>query len=141
VVSGLQSPEPARHGQTAKAAGTFATATGYGLLLVFGLLEGLTGSVQFSRGIGPVPLAAIGFALGIGLTCALCGRGMGSGWGAICPSAGWVIASFAMAMPDKSGSVVITNSTAGQVYLYGGALCAAIGVGVGMSRWPQARSG
>jgi len=115
----------------------FTTAGGYGLLLVLGLLQGLTGSLQFSRGIGHVPLAAIAFAALIGLTCALCGRGMGTTWGAISPAAGWLLASFAMAMPVKNGTVVITNSAAGQVYLYAGTLCAAIGVGLGLSSWGQ----
>ena len=124
-------------GQTTSAAETLATASGYGLLVVFGLLQGLTGSFQYGRAIGPVPVAAIGFALAIGITCALSGRGMGSAWGAICPAAGWLLASFAMAMPAKSETVVITNTAAGQVYLYAGTLCAAIGVGVGLSGWGQ----
>lgn len=120
-------------GQAAPAGDTVATASGYSLLALFGLLQGVTGSFQFARSAGPVPVAAIGFALAIGITCALCARGMGSAWGAICPAAGWLVACFALAMPAKSETVVITNTGAGQVYLYGGALCAAIGVGIGLS--------
>ncbi len=125
---------------TVRPVGRLATVGSYCLLLVFGSLQGLTGSLQFSRGVGHVPLAAIGFALAIGYSCAVGGRGMGSAWGAIWPAAVWLLASFAVAMPENSGTVVITNTAAGQVYLYGGALCAAIGVGVGISGWRSART-
>ncbi len=141
MASGSQSPKPGQQQQATPAGATLTTAGGYGLLLALGLLQGLTGSLQYSRGIGPVPLAAIAFAIAIGLTCTLCGRGMGSTWGAIAPAAGWLLASFAMAMPQKSGTVVITNSAAGELYLVGGALCAAIGIGVGLSGWGRARAG
>ncbi len=109
----------------------------YGLLFLFGLLQGMTGSFQYSRSIGPVPVAAAGFALAIGLTCVLCGRGMRSAVGALAPAIGWLLASFVLGMPMPSGSVVITNTAAGQVYLYAGALSAAIGVGVGLSGWTR----
>jgi Family of unknown function (DUF6113) len=130
VASVSESREPPRP----SARGWARTAGAYGVLFLFGLLQGLTGSLQYSRGIGPVPVAAIIFALAIGLTCWLCARGMGAAAGAVAPAAGWVVATFALAMPDSNGTVVITNSTAGQVYLYGGALCAAIAVGVALSR-------
>ncbi len=116
------------------------TAGAYGLLLLFGLLQGVTGSFQYSRGIGPVPVAAAGFALAIGLTCVLCGRGMHSSGGALAPAIGWLFASFVLGMSRPSGSVVITNTTAGQVYLYAGALSAAIGVGVGLSSWARGKA-
>ncbi len=104
------------------------------MLFLFGLLQGLTGSLQYSRGLGAVPVAAIIFALAIGLTCWLSAQGMGMAAGAAAPAAGWVLASFALALPSSNGTVVITNSTAGQVYLYGGALCAAVAVGIAFSR-------
>jgi hypothetical protein len=44
------------------------------------------------------------------------------------------VATFALAVSDRNGTVVITNSTAGVIYLYGGALCAAVAVGVAFSR-------
>ena len=41
---------------------------------------------------------------------------------------GWFLASFGLAMPDAGGSVIIANTSAGQWYLYGGAVCALLGV-------------
>ena len=71
---------------------------------------------------------AIGFALAIGLTCSLAAwalRGMG---GALLPAIGWFVASFALAMPNPGGSVIIANTSAGEWYLYGGSICALFGV-------------
>jgi hypothetical protein len=39
------------------------------------------------------------------------------------------VASFGLAMPSAGGSVIIANSSAGQWYLYGGSVCALLGVG------------
>jgi hypothetical protein len=109
----------------------------YSLLFIFGVLQGTVGSFQYSRGIGHVPVAAVGFAVAIGVTSAGCGRGMRSAGGAIAPAIGWLLAAFVLAMPRPSGSVIITNTLAGQVFLYAGALCAAIGVGMGLSAWTR----
>ncbi len=91
-------------------AGGLAAAGVYGLLFLFGLLQGVTGSFQYSRSVGPVPVAAVCFALAIGLTCVLCGRGLRSTGGALGPAVGWLLASFVLGMSRASGSVVITNT-------------------------------
>lgn len=135
MASGPLSPERPRPASPAPE--PFAAAAAYGLLFVFGALQGLTGSLQYSRGIGPVPVAAACFALAIGATCWLCAVGMGAPGGAVAPAAGWVVATFALAMTNRNGTVVITNSAAGGLYLYGGALCAAVAVGVAFSRRPR----
>lgn len=109
----------------------------YGLLFLFGLLQGVTGSFQYSRGVGPVPVAAVCFALAIGLTCVLCGRGLCSTGGALGPAVGWLLASFVLGISRGSGSVVITNTAAGQVYLFAGALGVAIGIGIGLTGWTR----
>jgi Family of unknown function (DUF6113) len=109
-------------------------AVAYGLLFAFGALQGLTGSFQYGRDIGPIPVAAAGFVLAIGATCWLCAVGLNGPGGAVAPAAGWAVTSFALAISDRSGTVVITNSTAGAIYLYGGALCAAVVVGFSFFR-------
>ena len=38
------------------------------------------------------------------------------------------VASFVLTLPTAAGSVVVTNTSAGKWYLYGGAACAAVGV-------------
>ena len=115
----------------------WAAAAGYVLLFGFGALQAAVGSFQFSRGIGHVPLAAFGFALAIGVTCGVCGKGTRSAAGAVAPALGWLLTAFILAMPRASGSVVITNTIGGQVFLYGGALSAAIGVGFGLAGWTR----
>jgi hypothetical protein len=101
------------------------TAITYLVLLVLGAMQGLIGSFQYSR--SPVPLVAILLALVIFATCVLCGWGMRSFAGGLLPAIGWIIVSFVLAMPNSHGSVIITNTTAGKWYLYGGALAAAAG--------------
>jgi uncharacterized protein DUF6113 len=115
----------------------WAVAIAYVLLVLFGAVQGVVGSFQYGRGVAHVPVAAVCAALVIGVTSAAGGRGMRSAGGAVAPAAGWLIAAFLLAMPRRSGSVIITNTAAGQVFLYGGALCAAIGVGIGLSAWTR----
>jgi hypothetical protein len=99
-------------------------AAGYPVLFVFGALQGLIGCFQYSR--SPQPLVAIGFAVLIFVTCAGCGWGVGTFTAALLPAVGWIIVSFVLASGRPNGSVIITATTAGEWYLYGGALgCAA----------------
>ena len=123
-----QPPPPAR--PSARAGGTAVSAGAYAMLFLLGLAEGVLGSFQYSRAVlGGVPVAAIGFALGIFVTCALAGWAMRSMLGALLPAIGWFVASFVLAMPSSNGSVIIANTTAGQWYLYAGSVCALAGVG------------
>ena len=101
------------------------TAITYLVVLVLGAMQGLIGSFQYSR--SPVPLVAILLDLVIFATCVLCGWGMRSFGAGLLPAVGWIVVSFVLAMPSSHGSVIITNTTAGKWYLYGGALAAAAG--------------
>ncbi|MBV9853511.1 MAG: hypothetical protein JOY82_03160 [Streptosporangiaceae bacterium] len=123
---GERAPRPAR--------GALTGAT-YAALLVLGVMEGLTGSFLYSE--GPAPLAALGFCVAILATCLFAGWGMRSMGAALVPAVGWIIASFVLSMPDSGGSVIITNTTAGKWYLYGGAFSAAIGVSASFVLWAR----
>lgn len=139
----MQSASEATERRGADGAGRFVTAAAYAALFLFGLLQGLTGAFQYSRAqvlvLVPVPVAAVGFAVVMGVTCCLAGWGMNSGSGAFAPALGWVLAAFGMALPARNGTVVITNTTAGEAFLYGGALCAAIGAGICLAGLGRAR--
>jgi hypothetical protein len=111
---------------------TVGLAGAYLLLFLLGAMEGLIGSFQFPHGLGGVPVAALGLCLLILLTCLLCGRGMGTALGAVVPAVGWLIASLVLALPTSGGSVIVTNSAAGKLYLYGGTVCASLGVGLAL---------
>jgi hypothetical protein len=101
------------------------TAVGYVTLLVFGALQGLIGSFQYSQ--APVPLIAIILAVIICVTCVAAGWGVGTFAAGLLPAVGWIIASFILAMPRPNGSVIVTATAAGEWYLYGGALACLVG--------------
>lgn len=104
-------------------------ALGYVLLFVLGALQGMIGTFQYSQ--PPTPFIAILLVVIIFVTCAVCGWGMGTFGGAVLPAVGWLLASFILAMSRPNGSVLITASTAGEWYLYGGAVGCAAGCVVG----------
>jgi len=103
--------------------GLLATGGIYGVLFVLGAVEGIIGSFQYSRTAGPVPLASLAFCAALLVTCLLAGWAMRAVSGALVPAIGWIIASFVLSMP-----VIITASTPGEWYLYGGTLSAVIAV-------------
>lgn len=101
------------------------TAAGYVMLFVLGALQGIIGSFQYSR--SPAPLIAIILVVIIFATCAACGWGIGTFGAGLLPGVGWILASFILSMPRPNGSVIITASTAGEWYLYGGAIACVAG--------------
>lgn len=105
----------------------FGAAAAYLLLLVLGALQGLIGSFEFAHELGPVPAAALGFCVLILATCVLAGIGMASPAGGLMPALGWFVATVALTLPTSGGSVIVTNTSAGKWYLYGGAVSAGVG--------------
>jgi hypothetical protein len=101
------------------------TAVGYGLLFLLGALQGMIGSFQYSH--SPAPLIAIIFVVIIFATCVGCGWGLGTFTAGLVPALGWITAAFIIAMPRPNGSVIITESAAGEWFLYGGAVACLIG--------------
>ena len=117
----------------------FVSGGAYALLFLLGALEGLIGCFQYSRAVGSFPLAALVLAVAIGATCVLGAVGMGSAAGALAPALGWFIVSVVLSLPTSGGSVIIAGTTAGQVYLYGGSLCAAGAVVLAFVLRPRTR--
>jgi len=115
------------------------TGGAYVLLFVLGGLQGLIGCFFYSAALGPVPAAALAFAMAIFATSVLAAWGMQAPTAGLMPAVGWFAASFVLAMTTPGGSVVITNTAAGKWFLYGGALCAAAGVVVAFARTPRSR--
>ena len=114
----------------------------YGVLFLFGAVQGLIGSFQYSRSAGSVPVAALVCCAVILATCLLGAWATRSVSGALLPGMGWLITSFVMSMPVSNGSVIITSTTAGKWYLYGGTLCVAAAVVasfIGSARWARRR--
>ena len=96
----------------------------YVVIFVLGVVQGVIGSFQYSQ--SPVPLIAILLVVVIFATCVLCGWGTMTFSGALAPAAGWLLASFYLSMGTHQGSVIITNTTAGKWYLYGGVLAVVV---------------
>ena len=69
-----------------------------------------------------MPVAALACCAVILLTCLLAAWAMRSVSGALLPGMGWIITSFVLSMPAASGSVIITATTPGKWFLYGGTL-------------------
>jgi Family of unknown function (DUF6113) len=111
-------------------------AAAYAALFLAGVVEGLIGSFQYSR---LVPFGAIGFCVLLLATCLLGAWAMRSISGALWPAVGWIATSFILSMPVASGSVIITNSTAGKWYLYGGTVSALAGIALSFAPWTRPR--
>ena len=107
----------------------------YAILFVLGAVEGVIGSFQYSRTAGSVPVAALVCCAAILATCLLGAWAMGSVSGALMPGMGWIIASFVLSMPVANGSVIITNTTPGKWYLYGGTVCVVAAVAASSGSW------
>ena len=122
--------------------GLLVTVGVYGVLFLFGAVQGLIGSFQYSRASGSVPVAALICCAVILATCVLAAWATRSVSGAVLPGIGWILASFLLSMPVSNGSVIITSTKAGEWYLYGGTLSVAAGVVasfVGVARWAGRR--
>jgi hypothetical protein len=113
---------------------------GYCMLLLFGLLLGMIGAFQYSRSVGSFPAGAVAFALAIGVASVLGAWGMRRPLGGLMPAVGWFAASFVLAMSTPGGSVVITNTTAGEWFLFGGSICAVAGAVVSFVLWSPGRT-
>ena len=100
----------------------------YAVLFVLGVVEAMIGSFQYARAPKPVPVAALACCAGILLTCVLAAWAMRSVSGAVLPGMGWVITSFVLSMPVSNGSIIITATTPGEWFLYGGTLSVAAAV-------------
>jgi Family of unknown function (DUF6113) len=117
-------------------------AAAYAALFVLGVLEGLIGCFHFGHSLGGVPAASLVFCALILATIVAGAAGMGTAMGGVLPAIGWLAASFVLTLPTAAGSVIVTNTTAGEWYLYGGAACAAIGVVASFrQRWRRPGAG
>ena len=112
------------------------TAAGYVALCLLGAFLGLIGTFQYSQ--GPAPLAALLFDLAILATCVLGPIGMRSALGGVLPAAGWFVVTLILSSGSAGGSVLVTNTTAGEWFLFGGSVCAAAGGVYAFAVWSKA---
>lgn len=114
------------------------TGGAYVMLFLLGAMEGLLGSFWYaSAASGPVPLAALAFDALLLATSLLAAWGMRKPAGGLMPAVGWFLASFVLAMGTKGGSVVITNTSAGKWFLFGGSATAVAAAVAAFVRWSR----
>jgi Family of unknown function (DUF6113) len=111
------------------------TVAGYVALCLLGALLGLIGTFHYSQ--GPSPLAAILFDLAILATCVLGSIGMRSALGGVLPTAGWFVVTLILSSGSAGGSVLVTDTSAGKWFLFGGAVCAAAGGVYAFAAWSK----
>lgn len=116
-------------------ASTPVTAGGYVALFLLGLVQGLIGAFQYSR--GPGVLAAVLFDALILVTCVLGARGMRTALGGVLPATGWFVITLLLTSNTAGGNVVVTNTAAGMWFMFGGAVCAAGGAVYAFARWSR----
>jgi hypothetical protein len=104
------------------------TVAAYAALFLLGVMQGLIGCFQFGHSLAGVPVMSLAFCALILVTIVAGAVGMGTALGGVLPAIGWMAASFVLTLPTAAGSVIVTNTTAGEWYLYGGAACAAVGI-------------
>jgi hypothetical protein len=110
----------------------------YVVIFVLGVVQGVIGSFQYSQ--SPAPLIAILLVVIVFVTCVLCGWGTMTFAGALVPAAGWILSSFLLSMGTHQGSVIITNTTAGKWYLYGGAVAVVASLLTNFAFWLRAKT-
>lgn len=100
----------------------------YGLLAVVGVVLGVIGSFEFSWEIGDVPVAAVLLSALNLVVFRAAGWAMESKLGAVIPALLWMIILFVLASRRPEGDLVVTGTTAGYVYMFGGALAALVAI-------------
>lgn len=96
----------------------------YGLFAVLGVLLGLIGSFEFSWQLGGVPVAAIFLSLVNLAAFRAAGWAMERKLGAVVPAVVWMIILVVLSSRRPEGDLVVTGTTPGYVYMFGGAVAA-----------------
>lgn len=115
---------------TGTASRLFAVVTGavYGVLFVLGIFLGIYGAFFFSVSLWVLPAGAIAGIVVNFVACRVAGLVMRTRMGAALPAAGWLLAVVVLAAKRSEGSLIITGTTAGYVFLFGGTAAAVAAV-------------
>jgi hypothetical protein len=108
---------------------------GYIALVLLGMVQGLVGTFQYSR--GPGVLVAVLFDAAILATCVLGAWGMQTALGGMLPAVGWFVVTLVLSGNSAGGSVIVTDTAAGKWFLFGGSLCAAAGAVSAFALWSR----
>jgi Family of unknown function (DUF6113) len=106
----------------------FVVGLAYGVLAVLGVVLGVFGSFEFSWQLGAVPVAAIALSLVNLAVFRAAGWAMESRLGAVVPAVLWVIILVVLSSRRPEGDLVVTGTTAGYTYMFGGAAAALVAI-------------
>jgi hypothetical protein len=102
----------------------FLIGLAYGVLAVLGVVLGVIGSFEFSWELGSVPVAAILLSVVNLAVFRAAGWAMESKLGAVVPAVLWMIILVVLSSRRPEGDLVVTGTTPGYVYMFGGAVAA-----------------
>ena len=111
------------------------TVLAYLALLLLGAAQGLLGTFHYSQ--GPAPLTSVLFDLAILATCVLGSHGMRTALGGVLPAIGWFAVTLLLSSGSAGGSILITATTAGEWFLFGGAVTTAAGAVYAFAKWSR----
>lgn len=106
----------------------FVTGAAYGVLVVLGLLLGLVGSFEFSWTAFGLPIAAVVVAVVDFAVFRAAGWAMRSRLGVAAVAVPWLVVTVLLSTRRAEGDLVVTGTLAGYVYIFGGAIAAAVAV-------------
>ncbi|MCO5972073.1 DUF6113 family protein [Actinoallomurus soli] len=112
------------------------TGAAYGVLVVLGLFLGAITSFQFSWTAGSVPVAAILLSFVEFAAFRLAGWAMESKLGVVALAVPWLIVVVLLSSRRPEGDLVVTGTTAGYVFIFGGAIAAVVAVATTRSARP-----
>lgn len=135
LASQLSWEESVEPGAQSSRGGRLVAVAAYIMLFLAGVTQAVVGCFFYSS--GPAPLAALGFDLLLLATCVLGAGGMRRALGGLMPAVGWFVTAGVLSMGTTGGSVLITSTSAGEWFLFGGAVCAAAGAIAAFARWSR----
>jgi hypothetical protein len=95
----------------------------YGMLFVLGAVLAVVGGFTHPLApVGPVPVGAIGWVLGLFLVALGAGKLMLTRLAAFATGLGWLLVTMPFTLKLSAGDLVISGGAPGYVYLYGGLL-------------------
>jgi uncharacterized protein DUF6113 len=111
------------------------TGVAYGVLAVLGLVLGVITSYQFSWTLVGFPVAAVLLSVVEFAAFRLAGWAMESKLGAAALAVPWLIVVVLLSSRRPEGDLIVTGTTAGYVFIFGGSIAAV--VAIAMTRSPH----
>ncbi|GAA4608314.1 hypothetical protein GCM10023195_32480 [Actinoallomurus liliacearum] len=112
------------------------TGVAYGVLVVLGLIFGVITSFQFSWTLAGFPVAAVLLSLVEFAAFRLAGWAMESKVGVATLAVPWLIVVVLLSSRRPEGDLIVTGTTAGYVFIFGGSIAAVVAVAVTRSPRP-----